>query len=346
MPNLKCILFAALSCGASLASWGQTANTTTRFDLNRPEIREFVATVAQRHSLPKTQVDTLLQQAVPQPKIIELITRPAEKVSPWWQYRERFLTEERIARGVQFWNEHRQALEQVAQERGVPAQFIVAILGVETSYGRITGNYRVLDALMTLAFDYPPRQTFFRQELEHFILLMRELQLDPLKLTGSYAGAMGAPQFMPSSYRRYAVDGSNDQRRDLWGSWPDVFASVANYFREHGWEIGGPVVTEARLTPDPVFKLKPRNFELDHTLDSLSKSGVQVTLPLPETTRAMLISAEQQDGPAYRVGFKNFQVITRYNRSTRYAMAVNDLAEVIAARMENIAARLSNVDGG
>jgi membrane-bound lytic murein transglycosylase B len=304
-----------------------------RFDLSRAEIGAFIDDVAERNSLGRETLRELLAQAVPQPKIIELISKPAEKVAPWWQYRERFLTEERISRGVRFWQENREQLERISRERGVPPEYIVAIIGVETSYGRITGRYRVLDALATLAFDYPPRSEFFRKELEEFVLLARENELDPLTTTGSYAGAMGAPQFMPSSYRRYAVDGGDDRTSDLWASWPDVFASVANYFREHGWETGGPVVVQARLAPDPVFQINTRNLDLDQTVASLNASGVQIDLPLAEATPALLISAEQRDGPAYRVGFKNFHVITRYNRSARYAMAVNDLAEVIAARV-------------
>lgn len=303
------------------------------FDLARADIEQFVDDIARRNSLDRREIDGLLAKAVPQPKIIELISKPAEKVAPWWQYRERFLTEERIARGVQFWMDNREPLERIAASRGVPPEYIVAIIGVETYYGRITGRYRVLDALATLAFDYPPRGEFFRKELEEFVLLTRESQLDPLTITGSYAGAMGAPQFMPSSYRRYAVDGSEDQRRDLWSNWPDVFASVANYFRENGWETGAPVIAEARLDPDADFQFNPRNLELDETLQSLNARGVQVDLPAPISTPALLISAEQRDGPAYRVGFKNFHVITLYNRSARYAMAVNDLAEVIATRV-------------
>lgn len=303
------------------------------FDLSRGDIQQYVSEVARRDAIKRRELEDLLGKAVPQPKIIELISKPAEKVAPWWQYRERFLTEERIGKGVQFWLDNREALERISSERGVPAQYIVAIIGVETFYGRITGRYRVLDALATLAFDYPSRGEFFRKELEEFVLLTRENKLDPLTTMGSYAGAMGAPQFMPSSYRRYAVDGSGDQRRDLWASWPDVFASVANYFREHGWQTGAPVLTEAQLAPDPSFQINPRNLELNETLGSLNATGVQVALAAPPGTPVVLVSAEQQDGPAYRVGFKNFYVITRYNRSARYAMAVNDLAEVIAARV-------------
>lgn len=225
-------------------------------------------------------------------------------------------------------------LERICAQHGVPPQYIVAIIGVETFYGRVTGGYRVLDALATLAFDYPPRSEFFRSELEQFLLLANEEKVDPLTAKGSYAGAMGAPQFMPSSYRRYAVDGGNDQRRNLWKDWDDVIASVANYFREHGWQPDGPVIVDAKLDPDATFQIDTRNLDLNETVDSLSAQGVQVEIDVPGTTPAILVSAEQKDGPAYRVGFQNFYVITRYNRSVRYAMAVHDLAEAIAQRVQ------------
>lgn len=322
-----------LMLAAALLPLTCAAATPTGFDLTRPEIKQFIADTAQRDQLPRKTLRALLRKATPQPKIIELITRPAEKVAPWWQYRERFLTEERIAQGTQFWLDHREALERIAAEHGVPPEYIIAILGVETYYGRITGRYRVLDALATLSFDYPERSAFFRKELEQFVLLTREQHFDPLTTLGSYAGAMGAAQFMPSNYRRYALDGDGDGHIDLWGCWPDVFASVANYFREYGWESGGPVIAETRLAPDPTFQIDPKNLELNATLASLNATGVQVDTPLPPATPAVLISAELQDGPSYRVGFRNFHVITRYNHSARYAMAVHDLAQAVAARV-------------
>jgi membrane-bound lytic murein transglycosylase B len=213
----------------------------------------------------------------------------------------------------------------------------VAILGVETRYGRQTGRYRVLDALATLAFDYPPRHSYFREELKQFLLLAKENQLDPLTATGSYAGAMGAPQFMPSSYRRYAVDANSDRRRDLWGDWDDILASVANYLRAYGWTAGGPVLAETRLEPDPSFQIEPHNLELDQTVESLGAHGVKVEMSVPADTPVVLISAEQRDGPAYRVGFHNFYVITRYNASARYAMAVYELAQAVAQGVHDAA---------
>jgi membrane-bound lytic murein transglycosylase B len=303
------------------------------FDLKRPEIVSFVNDVVARDALKRKAVLAILAEAEPQPKIIDLMTRPAEKVTPWWQYHDNFLTPERIDLGVEFWNEHREILEHVAAERGVPPEYIIAIIGVETRYGRSTGKFRVLDALATLAFDYPPRSDFFKSELEQFLLLINEDKLNPATTTGSYAGAMGAPQFMPSTYRHYAIDADADNKRDLWGDWDDIIASVANYLQDKGWEPGGPVIAEAHLDPDPTFQFNPGKVDLNETVDDLNAHGVQIDPPLPGTTPAVLIAAEQKDGPAYRVGFKNFYVITRYNGSARYAMSVYDLAQAIAQRV-------------
>ncbi|HEX6636512.1 MAG TPA: lytic murein transglycosylase B [Steroidobacteraceae bacterium] len=307
----------------------------TRFDLDRPEIRAFVEKVAADQKMQPLDVYRLLAKAEPQPKIIELITRPAEKVSPWYEYRKNFMTEQRIAEGARFMVEHRARLEKARKATGVAPEYVVAIIGVETFYGRITGKYRVLDALATLAFDYPPRADYFRGELAQFISLSREEQVDPLTALGSYAGAMGAGQFMPSSYRSYAVDGSNDQQRNLFADWDDIIASVANYFKLNGWVAGGPVLAEAELQPDAAVDTDPARLALNETIAGLKAKGVEFDDgKLPDTAPALLVPAEQEDGTAYRVGFKNFEVITRYNRSVRYAMAVHDLATTIVQRVE------------
>jgi membrane-bound lytic murein transglycosylase B len=307
----------------------------TRFDLDRPEIREFVEKTAAANQMQPLDVYRLLAKAEPQPKIIELITKPAEKVSPWYEYRKNFMTEQRIAEGARFMVEHRARLEKAHKQTGVAPEYVVAIIGVETFYGRITGKYRVLDALATLGFDYPPRAEFFKSELAQFITLSKEEELDPLTALGSYAGAMGASQFMPSSYRRYAVDGGNDQQRNLFADWDDVIASVANYFKVHGWQKGGPVLSEAVLPPDSPLAPDPANLSLNETVAGLKAKGVAFDdSKLADGAPALLIPAEQETGPGYRVGFKNFEVITRYNRSVRYAMAVHDLATSIAGRVE------------
>jgi membrane-bound lytic murein transglycosylase B len=327
------LLISLLFTGSALAADGSFSGRT-RFDLDRAEIRDFVEATAAAQKVAPLEVYRLLAKAEPQPKIIEAMTKPAEKVSPWFEYRARFMTEQRIAEGTQFMLEHRARLEKARKDTGVDPEYVVAIIGVETFYGRITGKYRVLDALATLAFDYPPRSTFFREELAQFILLSREESVDPLTALGSYAGAMGAPQFMPSSYRRYAVDGSGDKQRNLFADWDDVIASVANYFKQYGWVAGGPVLAEAVLQPDAPVTADPGNLALNETVASLRTKGVDFdNSKLPAATPVLLVPAEQQNGPAYRVGFKNFEVITRYNRSVRYAMAVHDLATSIADRV-------------
>lgn len=307
----------------------------TRFDLDRPEIRDFVETTAAANQLQPLDIYRLLAKAEPQPRIIELISKPAEKVVPWWQYREQFLTEQRIAEGAKFMIEHRARLERVRKQTGVAPEYVVAIIGVETFYGRQTGKFRVLDALATLAFDYPPRNAFFRKELAQFISLSREEGVDPLTALGSYAGAMGAGQFMPSSYRRYAVDGGKDEKRNLFADWDDIIASVANYFKEHGWVRGGPVIADAVIKPEAAAAPETGGLALNETVAGLKAKGVDFDPgEQADDTRVVLVSAEQADGITYRVGFKNFEVITRYNRSARYAMAVHDLATTIAGRVE------------
>jgi membrane-bound lytic murein transglycosylase B len=333
----KCryLLLAALACAPAGAQPEDAV--AGGFDLQRPEIIEFVNDVVSRDGLNRKDVRALLKEAQPQPKIIEIMNRPLERVAPWWEYREHFMSAERISEGTGFWLDHKISLEQISAQYQVPCEYLVAILGVETRYGRQTGRYRVLDALATLAFDYPPRHSYFREELEQFLLLAKEDQLDPLTATGSYAGAMGAPQFMPSSYRRYAVDVHTDRRRDLWGDWDDILASVANYLHQYGWVAGGPVLAETRLEPDPSFQIEPHNLELNQTVESLAAHGVKVELSVPADTAVVLISAEQRDGPAYRVGFHNFYVLTRYNASARYAMVVHELAQAVAQRVHDTA---------
>lgn len=327
------LIFAFLSSSA-LAEGSFVGRT--RFDLDRPEIRAFVEKVAAEQKMQPLDVYRLLAKAEPQPKIIELITKPAEKVSPWYEYRKNFMTEQRISEGARFMVEHRARLEKAHRDTGVAPEYVVAIIGVETYYGRITGKYRVLDALATLSFDYPPRAEYFKGELAQFILLTKEEQVDPLTALGSYAGAMGAGQFMPSSYRRYAVDGSNDKQRNLFADWDDVIASVANYFKQNGWVTDGPVLSEAVLKPDAPLNADVANLQLNDTVAGLRAKGVDFdNAKQPETAKVLLIPAEQQAGPAYRVGFKNFEVITRYNRSVRYAMAVHDLATTIAQRVND-----------
>jgi membrane-bound lytic murein transglycosylase B len=299
-------------------------------DAGREDIAGFVAEMSARYGFDPVALAALLSQSESRPAIIEAISRPAEKVLTWQEYRDRFITERRIARGVEVAGEQSAALER-ASAGGVPAQYLLAITGVETFYGEITGKYRVIDALTTLGFDYPPRSSFFRGQLEQYLLMTREESLDPLVPLGSYAGAMGIPQFMPGSYRSFAVDGDGDGRRDLWGDWADVFASVSNYLLKNGWHPGEPVMARADVSDARLEGLAGDKLELSETVQSLHDRGVRFETPLPPAAPAVLIRLTLADGVEYRVGFSNYYAITRYNRSALYASAVNDLAEAIAA---------------
>jgi membrane-bound lytic murein transglycosylase B len=272
----------------------------------------------------------LFSRVETRPAIIAAMSRPAEKTLAWNEYRARFITDRRVARGVEVSREQAEALQKAAAS-GVPASVLLAIVGVETFYGEKTGSYRVIDALSTLAFDYPPRSRFFRGELEQYLVMAREESLDPLAPLGSYAGAMGVPQFMPSSFRRYAVDGDDDGHRDLWGDWSDVFASVANYLKLNGWRPGEPVMTAADVSGANLDGLSQDKLALGETVKSLQERGVKFTTDLGPDAPAVLVPLVGANGPEYRVGFSNYYAITRYNRSELYASAVNDLAEALSA---------------
>lgn len=298
----------------------------------------FIAEAGAKYGLSEVEIREWLGKASYRQGIVDLMSRPAERVKPWREYRPIFLTEARIAGGRRFLAEHREALQRVEDATGVPKQYIVAILGVETSYGRITGSHRVLDALYTLGFHYPSlgdperearRAAFFRDELAQSLLLAREEGIDIPSRTGSYAGAMGWGQFMPSSYRAYAKDGDGDGRRDLFNSLPDVFASVANYFVAHGWEPGAPVVARALVAADAGFA--PPDLEPRYSLAELGNLGIRPLEALGEDRPATVVNLEGEQGQETWLGFRNFYVITRYNRSPMYALAVHQLAEAIAA---------------
>ncbi len=299
-------------------------------DSSREDVRQFMREMQRKHGFDRDWLARTLGAAQSQPRIIELISRPAERVLQWHEYRAHFLTAERISAGVEFWSANRATLARVEADTGVPAHVIVGIIGVETFYGRITGRHRVLDALATLAFDYPPRSSYFRAELEQFLLLVREEKADPTAWQGSYAGAMGRPQFMPRSYRAYAVDGDGDGRRDLWGSWEDVIASVANYLDRHGWRRGEPVAVPAELWFPGVESLKAGSLSTNETVKSLRDKGLSFATSLAPDAPAVFIAVAGSEGPELRAGFHNFSVITRYNRSVMYALAVQDLGSRIA----------------
>lgn len=259
--------------------------------------------------------------------ILDAISRPAERVKQWKEYRPMFITDTRIARGVDFWRQHEAALARAEQEYGVPAQIIVSIIGVETFFGRNTGNYRVIDALSTLGFDYPPRAPFFRKELREFLLLAREQQVDPLTLKGSYAGAMGLPQFMPSSFRAYAVDFDGDGHINIWTDPDDAIGSVASYFKRHGWVAGQQVVSRATARGDRVDEGLSPALDPVMSVGELRQLGWASHDALRDDMPVTAFRLEGDNGPEYWLGLNNFYAITRYNRSVMYAMAVYQLSE-------------------
>ncbi len=300
------------------------------------QARAMVDRLAQA-GLDRRELATTLAQASRQQKIIDAISKPAERHLRWDQYRDIFIKPERVAGGVDFIRAHRDAMARAEQEYGVPREIIAAIIGVETWYGRHTGTYRVIDALTTLAFDYPPRSDFFGRELEAFLTLTSEQGLDPLELKGSYAGAMGLPQFMPSSYQAYAVDFNNDGIKDLWKEPVDAIGSVANYFAEHGWRAGQPLTVAAHLQGSQ----KPDNVDFNQakppyaSVGTLKEQGIAADIAIPEDEEVIPLALDYADGHNnYLFGLHNFYVITRYNHSHLYAMAVTTLAEQIQAALQ------------
>ena len=303
-----------------------------------PGAEEFAARAAQEYNLDQQAVVELLQEARFKQSIVDAMTRPAEG-KPWYEYRPIFITDKRIEGGVEFWKENEALIAQAAERFGVDPQVIVAIIGVETFYGRITGGYRVLDALTTLSFYYPDtgndRSDFFSRELMEFVLLGSEEELPLREVEGSYAGAMGLGQFIPSSYREYAVDLDGDGRRDLWSSLADVIGSVANYLHRHGWQPGQPVTVAAEVADGAQMDLvSRRNLKPAKTVAELAEAGFTPASPIAAETPAAVTRLRQEDGQSYWMTFKNFYVITRYNRSPLYAMAVYDLSQAILEAFE------------
>ncbi len=296
-----------------------------------PQTKRFIQQMTQNHGFEATELTDVIADAKIKQNILEAIQRPAE-AKPWHQYRKIFLTKQRINGGAEFWQRHRKILDQVQETYGVPPEIIVAILGVETLYGTRTGSFRVLDALATLAFAYPRRADFFRGELEQFLLLSREEKLDPRQPQGSYAGAMGWPQFMPSSYRHYAADFDGDGKRDIWHNPGDVIASVANYFSLHGWQKNQPIA--ARL-PESAISLADKAMQAKYTLGELKSQGLTALAEeSDESLKANVLTLKGQDQQEAWLGYTNFYVITRYNHSPLYAMAVYQLSEEIRKRMD------------
>ncbi len=322
--------------GALITALGAGAPVYADYS-QHPEAIRFVAEMAERHGFDEAQMRAWMAEAERQDGILEAIARPAERTRTWAEYRPIFLQPLRVTRGVEFWQSHREAFERAEATYGVPPEVILAIIGVETNYGRTTGNHRVIDALTTLAFDYPPRSPFFRRELEQYFILMREQKQNPLAFKGSYAGAMGFGQFMPSSYRNYAVDFDGDGLVDIWNNPTDAIGSVANYFAEHGWREDGLVAVRARAgaslkrgAAEDWNRIEPP----ERTVEDWRERGLSPIFPLPGKTPANALMLEGDHGEEFWLAFHNFYVITRYNRSHMYALAVQQLSIAIKTAME------------
>ncbi|MEX0899538.1 MAG: lytic murein transglycosylase B [Gammaproteobacteria bacterium] len=327
--------FIAMLAASALTSVACAAPAEPVTSSIRADYASFIDEMVEKHGFERDALAELFTGVERRQDIIDAITRPAEAL-PWHRYRNIFLTEARASGGVTFWDAHADTIERAARKFGVAPEIIVAIIGVESNYGSIQGRYPVIDALATLGFDYAPRARFFRSELEHFLLLARDEGLDPVAAKGSYAGAMGSPQFIASSYRAYAVDFDESGSRDLWGSWPDIIGSIANYFHKHRWAPGEMVAVRATLADADAAALSTRSLDMQSTVGALRAAGVDFDESLTADLPANLLMLETSpEGDAeYWVTLHNFFVITRYNRSPLYSIAVYRLAQDIRQRRD------------
>jgi peptidoglycan lytic transglycosylase B len=318
---------------AALAATARAEDVAPEGYAQRADVADFIHQLVERHAFKAEELRTVFARARREDGVLAAMRAQPRQSDSWEAYRALFVNERHLRNGLDFWQEHRGPLRRARRAYGVPEEIVVAIIGIETFYGRNTGRWRVIDALSTLAFDYPPRALFFRGELENYLLFARELELDVFSVKGSYAGAIGMPQFMPGSYLRYAVDFDGDGAIDLLDNAADAIGSVANFLRRHGWRPGAPVQRAARIAGegyrgvvagDPL----PRN-----TLDELRKLGVEAKgAPLPGDTPAVLLRLESPPKPdEYRIGLQNLYVLTRYNQSLFYALSVADLAAQLRA---------------
>ncbi|MFO1417137.1 MAG: lytic murein transglycosylase B [Methylotetracoccus sp.] len=302
-----------------------------------PALDRFIERMVAEHDFPRDYLNGLFSQARRREWTIEYMNREAPTTKPksgaWSRYRSKFLTEQHISRGAAFWRSHADDLRRVKEKFGVPPEYVMGIMGVETIYGANVGKDRVFDALTTLAFDYPRRAAYFTDELESFLLMTRAERVDPLRPVGSFAGAMGLGQFMPSSFLKWAVDFDGDGRKDLWQA-ADAIGSVANYFVQHGWQTGESVVSPAIAEDGRASDLES-GFDTQYSLARLADSGVRPAGPFSGREPVRLLRLSTNDGDEYWLGYQNFYVITRYNHSTHYAMAVHELAQAVKDRYLN-----------
>lgn len=305
---------------------------------DRPAVRSFIDMMVEKYNFNGPYLVRLFRQVKVRGDILALMHAPKESC-PWFRYRHLFITDKRVDEGVAFWNSHEKTLTLAQEKYGVSPDIIVAIIGVETNYGKVTGSYRVIDALSTLAFNYPPRNKFFKKELEQYLILSREQNFDPLTMKGSYAGAMGLPQFMPSSYRIYAVSCNGSKKIDLLNNSNDAVLSVANYFKQHGWQGGELVVSPACVANGKYESLLNKNLTTPFTLRDLQERGVRPRLRCNENRKANIVALRKEDqNNEVWLCFNNFYVITEYNASVNYAMAAYELGQEIKRKRDEILA--------
>ena len=282
------------------------------------------------HGFDEQYVNNIFDEVEFLPELIESISRPAEKTKSWQEYRAIFLTPKRIAAGVLFANQHKELLDRVEEELGVPKRVLLGILGVETSFGKIQGRYEVINSLYTLAVGYPPRSNFFREELINLFYLCREQDFSISSIKGSYAGAMGAPQFIASSYRNYAIDGNGDGKIDLFNSWDDVLMSIGNYLNKNGWDPTKDIMSKINIDTRLKEELASNTIKPKSNIGDLVALGVPLDSKLDQTQKAQIIYLEgEQSKNTSIVGLHNFYVITTYNRNVMYALTVLELGESI-----------------
>ncbi|GGY19057.1 lytic murein transglycosylase B [Paludibacterium paludis] len=301
--------------------------------LARADVQRYIDEEVAKGEFDRPALEAVFANVELKPNVMAILDRPSTS-RPWYQFRKSFWNEPMFRDGVAFWKNNEDALARASAQYGVPPEMLVAILGIETHYGRNTGSFRVADVLATLGFDYPRRAAFFRKELTELLLLAREERLNPLLLKGSYAGAMGLPQFMPSSFRKWAVDFDGSGHRDIWNNPHDAIGSVANYFGQHGWIAGDDVLLPASVAPGPeVDRLLGDKFNLRYTIDELRAMGVTPDVPVNGNVKAVLVALETSPGVTeYWLGLNNFYVITRYNKSTLYAKVATDIARELKSR--------------
>ena len=298
---------------------------TNAIPLERNDVKAFVEEMTKKHGFKPAYLNGIFERIKFNDSVIKAISRPAEAL-PWYKYRPIFLKQDRINLGVKFWQENQDILEKAEQEYGVPVELIIAIIGVETRFGRNAGNYTVVNSLATLAFNYPKRSSFFTRELEQFLLLTREQDVDPFEIKGSYAGAMGIPQFISSSYRSYAIDFNNDGKTDIWNDTTDAIGSVANYFKVHGWKKGEPITRPVNIEGQKYKNVLSEGLKPAYTVEEMSQHGVMINKDDGMDRMAKLLELENLNGNEYWLCYDNFYVVTRYNHSALYAMAVYQLS--------------------